>query len=371
MTTWSWLGCPKAELDTPALLIDLAAFEANLETLRALTARAGIAYRPHAKAHKSPLLARKQLQAGAIGVCCAKLGEAEVMVAAGIPGILVTAEVVGPAKLRRLVATARHGDVMVVADHPAAVAELAAAAQAAGVELGVLVEVDVGQGRCGTPPGAPALALARQIADAKGLVFRGVQGYHGAIQGIVEYPRREAEARAAVGRLLETAELIRKDGLPAEIITAGGTGTLPFDAAARGLTEVQPGSYIFMDATYSRIQWNAAGDQPPFRPSLTILGTVISRPARDRAVVDVGWKAASSDSGSPVPIGVPGARFDFGGDEYGVLRFDGTCPLELGARVEFSPSHCDTTVNLHDQYFALRDGVVEAVWPIPGRGKSQ
>ena len=367
----SWLGRPKTELDTPALLIDLAAFEANLETMRRLTAERGIAYRPHGKAHKSPLLAHKQLEAGAIGICCAKLGEAEVMVAAGIPGILVTAEVVGPAKLARLTAAARHGDVMVVADHPTGVAELSGAARAAGLELGVLVEIDAGQGRCGTPPGAPALDVARRIADAKGLIFRGVQGYHGSIQGIVEYPRRQAEARAAAGRLVETVELIRKDGLAVEIVTAGGTGTLSFDTAVGGLTEVQPGSYIFMDATYRRIQWTAAGDPPPFAPALTVLGTVISRPARDRAVVDVGWKAASSDSGPIVPIGVPGARFDFGGDEYGILRFEGACPLGLGAKVEFYPSHCDTTVNLYDHYVALRDGVVEGVWSIPGRGKSQ
>jgi 3-hydroxy-D-aspartate aldolase len=220
-------------------------------------------------------------------------------------------------------------------------------------------------------PGAPALELARRIADTRGLVLRGVQGYHGAIQQIVDFRRREAEARAAVGRLRETVDLIRADGLPVDIVSAGGTGTFPIDSVTGGLTEVQPGSYVFMDTTYSAIQWSAAGDPPPFARALTILGTVVSRPARDRAVIDVGWKAASSDSGPPVPLRLPGARFDFGGDEHGILRFDGPGPLDLGARVELYPSHCDTTVNLYDHYVGVRDGVVEAVWPIPGRGRSR
>jgi 3-hydroxy-D-aspartate aldolase len=365
------VGRPVAELDTPALLIDLPAFERNLAAMRDLAARAGIAYRPHAKAHKSPVVAGLQQAHGARGVCCAKLGEAEALADGGVADVLITGEVVGAPKLRRLVALARRARVAVVADHPDGVAALSGAATSAGITLDVLVEVDVGQGRCGTPPGAPAVALAERVARSPGLRFRGFQGYHGAIQMLADFGRRAAEVRAAAARLGETAEAARKAGLPVEVLTGGGTGTAALDVAAGVLTELQPGSYVFMDTNYAAIAWDQAGAPPPFARALSVRATVVSRPARERAVVDAGLKALSSDGGLPAPKDAPGAAFAFGGDEHGILRFDGACPLDLGAQVELYPSHCDTTVNLHDRFFAVRGGVVEAVWEITGRGRTQ
>ena len=359
------------DLDTPVLLVEAAPFERNVARMKDIAAKAGIAYRPHAKAHKSPVVAEMQLAAGARGICCAKLGEAEVMAAAGIRDILITTEVVGRNKLLRLMEVAQQARLSVVVDNEENIGDLARAAQTAGVRIGALVEVDVGQRRCGVPPGPEAARLAAAIADTRWLDFRGLQGYQGAIQMTADFAARRAQVKDALDKLLETAEHVRKAGLPVEVLTGGGTGSAAIDVALGGLTELQPGSYLFMDSKYAAIGWDG-GAHVPFENSLFILGTVISRPAADRAVIDVGFKSASNDGGLPVPVDLPGATFAFAGDEHGQLMYDGKpCPLALGAKVRLIPSHCDTTVNLHDRFIVARDGAVEDVWDIAARGRVQ
>ncbi len=358
-------------IDTPALLIDAAALERNIARMKALAEAAGIDYRPHAKSHKSPLIAAMQIAAGAVGVCCAKLGEAEVMATGGVPDILITSPVIGVAKIARLMQAAARAHISVVADDSGNVAALAAGAENAGLRLDVVVEVDVGQGRCGVPPGAPAVALADAIAARDGLHFKGLQGYQGLIQMTPDFAARRAAAQSALDALLETAELVRAGGHRVEVLTGGGTGTSVIDAAANGLTEIQPGGYIFMDSRYGEIAWDD-GEKTPFEKSLTLLASVISRPAADRAILDMGYKAVSSDGGLPVPIAQPGAAFTFAGEEHGQLSWCGApCPLAIGDKVAFWPSHCDTTVNLYDRYIVTRGEFVEDVWEIPARGRSQ
>lgn len=362
---------PVADLDTPVLLVDRDALERNIKRMQDLAAAAGIAYRPHAKAHKSSVIAEMQLAAGATGQCCAKLGEAEVLAHCGIRDILITSEVVGRGKLMRLIELASTAKISVVADSAANIQDLARVAQTAGVRLDVLVEVDVGQGRCGVPPGPEAAVLAAAIADSRWLRFKGLQGYQGAIQMVGTLAERRAKVKEALDRLLVSAEHVKKKGLAVEVLTGGGTGSSVIDCALHGLTELQPGSYIFMDARYAQIEWENA-PRPPFENSLTVLSTVISRPARDRAIVDVGMKAASSDGGPIQPVNLPGAAFAFAGDEHGQLSFaSGACPLEVGDKIAFLPSHCDTTVNLYDRYMATRGGLVEEVWEIEARGRVQ
>jgi D-serine deaminase-like pyridoxal phosphate-dependent protein len=365
------MSTPIEDLDTPVLLVDADALERNIRRMRDLAAAAGIAYRPHAKAHKTPIVARMQLDAGAAGICCAKLGEAEIMAAAGIPDILITSEVVGHSKIQRLFSAARQSRISVVVDDADNISDLAAAAQTAGIRLDVLVEVDVGQGRCGVPPGPEAARLARLIGDTEWLRFKGLQGYQGSIQMTASIAEREAETRAALDLLTATADEVRATGMEIEVLTGGGTGTSVIDTALAGLTELQPGSYIFMDSRYARIEWSD-GVPTPFENALTVLGTVISRPAADRRIVDVGYKAASSDGGPLRPIGLDGAVFSFAGDEHGQLQFTGgASPPAIGDKVSFVPSHCDTTVNLYDQYILTRGGSVEAEWEISARGRVQ
>ena len=359
------------ELDTPVLLVDAAALERNLKAMGEIASAAGVAYRPHAKTHKSPIVANMQLEAGAVGVCCAKLGEAEIMAAAGIPDILITSQVVGRNKLARLIQVAQDANIMVVGDNEDNISDLSSAAQTGGKPMDILIEVDVGQGRCGVPPGPEAARLARLIAETRWLRFRGLQGYQGLIQMTAGFDDRQAQIQLAMEKLMETADHLKCASIEVEILTGGGSGSSIIDTALGGYTELQPGSYVFMDSRYRHVQW-PGGAANPFENSLTILGTVISRPATDRAIVDVGYKAASSDGGPIVPVENMDAKFSFAGDEHGQLFFPGgTCPLALGEKIEFLPSHCDTTVNLYDRYIVTRDGLVEDVWEIAARGRVQ
>lgn len=359
------------ELDTPVLLVDADALERNIARMRDLTNAAGIACRPHAKAHKTPVIAEMQIAAGAVGVCCAKLGEAEVLAANGIEDILITSPVIGISKLMRLTSVAREAKVAVVVDDATNIAEMARCAHTAGVRIDVVIEVDVGQHRCGVQPGEAAVALAQAVQSEKWLTFRGLQGYHGSIQMTASYAERKAAARAAHARLADTAEAVRRAGVRVDVLTGGGSGTSVIDAATHGLTEIQPGGYIFMDSRYRNIEWDD-GKSVPFEQALSMLASVISRPAPDRAILDMGLKAISSDGGPPLPVNLTGASFSFGGEEHGQLSWNGApCPLALGDHVRFWPTHCDTTVNLHDQFIVHRGDEVVDVWPIPARGRVQ
>ena len=293
------VGQPKAEIGTPALLIDAQALDENLILGSERFSAGGVAWRPHAKTHKSPIIATKQLELGAVGICCAKPSEAEVMIRSGIADVLVTSPVVDRAKIERLIEAGRGVTLSLVVDDRDNIDSLGAAASREDVELDILVEVDVGQDRCGVRTKHKAVELARRVVATGHLRFRGLQGYNGAIQLIRDFTTRAAGAREAVERLLETAEAIRADGMSIDVLTGGGTGTSMMDAAIKGFAETQPGSYVFMDAQYARIEWTQTGGLPPFRSALTVLGTVISRPSDGLAIVDVGWKAASVDAGPP------------------------------------------------------------------------
>jgi len=354
-------------VDTPALLIELDAFERNITRLMASIAGRGVRLRAHAKTHKCAEIARRQLAAGAIGVCCQKVSEAEVMVAGGIPDVLVSNEVVGERKLARLAALARHARLGVCVDDADNVRALSAAARRADVALDVYVEIDVGARRCGVAPGEPALALARSIVESPTLRFAGLQAYQGAAQHV----RATAERGAAIERAAEavrtTRGAIEAAGIACPIVTGGGSGSYLFEIESGAWNEIQCGSYIFMDADYARNEW--AAPLPRFEHALFVLATVMSRPTPERAVVDAGLKASSVDSGLPLVWGRTGLTYTRASDEHGVIEVaSGARAPALGEKLLLVPGHCDPTVNLYDCYVCVRGGMVEALWPISARG---
>lgn len=363
------IGMPLDNVDTPALLIDLDAFERNIARLAQAVAGTSVRLRPHAKSHKCPVIALRQIAAGAVGVCCQKVSEAEAMVYGGVPDVLVSNEIVGRSKIARLAALAKQARVAVCADDPVHVAALSEAAVAFGVELRVLVEINVGMDRCGVEPGEPALALARDIAASPGLAFAGLQAYHGRAQHIREYAKRKEAIDEAVEKTRRTVELLQRHGLPCELVTGAGTGTYRFEALSGTFTELQAGSYVFMDADYAK---NLAADGSPgseFEHSLFVLATVMSHPTKDRAVVDAGLKALSVDSGMPWVAGMPDVEFVRAADEHGKLNLhDPNRTLTIGQKLRLIPGHCDPTANLYDWYVGYRNGRVEALWPITARG---
>jgi D-serine deaminase-like pyridoxal phosphate-dependent protein len=323
--------------------------------------KTGKGIRPHAKTHKSPIVARMQLDRGAIGLCCAKLGEAEVFADAGIGPLHITTEIAGEPKIARLVALRRRADVMVAVDDMDAARALADAMGAAALVLDVLVDVNVGQDRTGVQA-ALAGELAACVASLPGLRLRGIQAYEGHLQHIYKEHERRERWRACSERMLEAVEALGKRGLPVEVVSTAGTGTCAFAAELPEVTEVQAGSYPFMDCDYANVEGL------PYETSLTVLASVVSRVHADMSIVDAGWKALSTDSGTPVVKGRPDLRYEPKGDEHGGVR---GARLSPGTRLELVPSHCDTTVNLYDEYVCVRNGVVEAVWPIAARGRIQ
>jgi D-serine deaminase-like pyridoxal phosphate-dependent protein len=367
-----FVGLPVGEVATPALLVDLDVFEANIARMAETCRKSGVQYRPHGKAHKSPLVGAIQLKAGATGLCAGKLGEAEVFVEGGIKDVLITTEVVGVRKIQRLMRLAKVSDALkVVVDNEQNVADLAAAAKAAGVRLTALVDVNVGQNRTGVDTAADAAALAEAIARAPSLRFGGIQAYGGHNMHIVGFENRKRASLLALERALAARRAIEQGGLSVEILSVGGTGTYNIDTTVAGVTEIQPGSYIFMDAQYRGIGSEASEAFADFGNSLSVMTTVISRPSKGRAVTDGGNKALSSDAGLAVPKDARGIQFQPGGDEHGILLMkDPSRDFKVGDQVEFVPSHCDTTVNLHDVFYAVRKGKVEAQWPIAARGRT-
>ncbi len=360
-------GMTLTDVDTPALLLDLDAFDANLDHLDASLETSSIQVRPHSKSHKCPEIALRQMAHGAVGVCCQKVTEAEAMVAGGIPNVLVSNQVVGPRKIERLVALAQHARVSVLVDDAANVAALNAAALDAGTTLDVLIEIDVGAKRCGVEPGKPAAALAELINTSDGLQFRGIHAYQGAAQHVRSPGERRALIERAAQLVRETLTLLSAKGISCDIVTGAGTGTYPLEASSGVYTELQPGSYIFMDADYGR---NIDDDGKPiheFQQSLFILATVMSRTSPERAVVDAGLKALSVDSGLPV-VAESGAEYLGASDEHGVLRVHDRSRFKLGDKIRLVPGHCDPTVNLYDWIVGYRGDTVESVWPIVARG---
>jgi len=357
-------------LNTPALLLDLDIFEANLAAMAARVRKLGLNLRPHAKAHKSGTIGRKQVEAGAIGISCANLDEADAMAQSGIESILITSPVISFAGLDRLVALAtRIREVLVVADNPANIDALSARAKAGGVEFGILVDIDVGQHRTGVVGQEAALALAKRIAESESLRYRGVQAYYGHLQHVPTFAGRGAVVEQALGDLRLIIDALRAAGLAPEIVSGSGTGTHRIDAVAKVHTELQPGSYLFMDRQYAAVE--LLPDEPTFRQSLFVQTIVVSVNQVDLAVVHGGWKAFSTESDVPIVAkGAPdGAKYKFMGDEHGGLQLPpGSAALPIGTLVEFVPPHCDPTVNLFNRFHCVRGDDLVDIWPIEARG---
>jgi D-serine deaminase-like pyridoxal phosphate-dependent protein len=361
-------------IDTPALIVDLDGFERNLARMAEAARAAGVRLRPHAKTHKSPEIALRQIALGAVGVCCQKVSEAEILADGGVGDILVSNQVAGARKLDRLAALARRARVAVCVDDAGNARAVSAAAGRAGAEIGVLVEIDVGAGRCGVAPGADAVALARVVAALPGLRFEGLQAYHGSAQHLRGAEERRAAIAGTAALTRETLASLAEAGLECRTVGGAGTGTYEDEAASGVWNELQAGSYIFMDADYARNRAADGGPVRSFEHALFVLATVMSHPVARRAVLDAGLKALAFDSGPPDVWGRTGIRWAGASDEHGTLGLDGTnAPLAIGDKLLLVPGHCDPTVNLHDWYVGVRGlgtgaAHVEAVWPVAARG---
>lgn len=352
------------DIPTPALVIDAGALERNLRRMAEYFATGPCRLRPHVKAHKTPAIARRQLAAGSCtGLTCATVSEAEA-VAPFCDDLLLANEIIGAGRCDRVAALARDRRVTVAVDSVEGLEQLAGAARRAGVRVGVLVDVDVGQGRCGLPPGEPALALAERAAATPGVELRGVMGYEGHVQPIRARAERETAARAAMSRLVATAACIRDAGLPCEIVSGGGTGTYDISSRVEGVTEIQAGSYALMDTDYAAVG-------VPFEHAFAVLGTVISRPAPDRLVADCGHKSVTKDHGHPAVKGIEGAAVTALNDEHAVVAIPPETRMAVGDRIELLPSHTDPTINLHDAFYVLDGEWVVDIWPIVARGYAE
>jgi D-serine deaminase-like pyridoxal phosphate-dependent protein len=361
------IGTPLADVDTPSLILDLDAFERNLDRMVASLSGKTIKLRPHAKSHKCPEIAREQLKRGAVGVCCQKVTEAEAMVEGGVPDVLIANEAVGAAKVKRVAELAKRARIAVCADDAGNVEALDQAAGAAGVRLDVLVEVNVGANRCGVEPGEPALRLARAVARCANLRFAGLQAYQGSAQHLRKVEERRAAIEQACTRVRQTTDLLKQAGLACDKVTGAGTGTYLFEATSGIYHELQAGSYIFMDADYAKNDWTESGI-PRFEHSLHVWATVMSKSGAEHAVVDAGLKASSVDSGMPRVADLEGVEYTKASDEHGVLKLASGARVAVGDKLKLIPGHCDPTVNLYDNYVCVRGGKVEAVWPITARG---
>ncbi|WP_121068046.1 DSD1 family PLP-dependent enzyme [Chachezhania antarctica] len=362
------IGDPVHAVATPALIVDLAAFERNAARMRDFAQARGLRLRPHAKTHKSADIALYQMaHGGACGICCQKVSEAEALVDAGVTDVLVSNQVCGAARADRLARLAGRATIAVCVDDPAGVAELAAAVAQHGTELAVLVEVDVGTGRCGVPPGQAAVDLADAIDAEPGLRFEGLQAYQGALQHIADPAERQAAAESAAQLTRFAVESLMAAGFACNTIGGAGTGSFRIDAALGMVNELQCGSYIFMDADYDRIR-EADGSRPGgMENALFVLAGIMSAPVPGRAVCDAGLKAIAFDSGPP-RIDRPGLRYTQASDEHGVID-DPDGQLKRGDTVRLVPGHCDPTCNLYDWLVGVRGNRVETLWPVTARGK--
>ena len=363
------IGRPLSEVDTPALVIDADAMEANIRDMAAYFASAPAVLRPHAKTHKSPIVAQKQIDAGAIGATCAKLGEAEALQQGGIKDILIANQIVGHRKIARLVRMARHCDVAVAVDNEANAQQISDAAVEAGSTVRVLIEVNVGMNRCGLEPGGDVLELVKRVTKMPGLRFFGLQAYEGHLVMYGTHQERAEKVREAMAPLIETRRQVEAAGFEVPVISGGGTGTYDITAQIDGFDEIQAGSYVFMDAKYGSVD----GPAERFAPAIYLWATVISRAHPDRAVLDIGLKTASPELGLPRFLDVDGTEITGLSEEHAkvALSSDDARQLAVGDHVRVQPGHVCTTVNLHDKFVVVRDGVVEAVWDVAGRGRAQ
>jgi D-serine deaminase-like pyridoxal phosphate-dependent protein len=359
------------DIATPALLLDLDRFEANVARMASHLRDRGKAFRPHGKTHKCPEVARRFVEAGAVGSCTARLSEAEVFAAHGLRGLLVTTPVIGASKIARAVALTRLApDTIFVVESEQNARDLSAEAAREGVDLNIAI--DLYFGRTGVSPGAPAVDLARALNRLPHLHFVGIQAYDGAAAHTTPFDARRARSLGSMKQAVETRRMIEREGLACSVVSGGSTGTYRIDAEVEGVTEIQPGSFAFMDAEYRGIGGPDGGEYSDFAQALTVAATVISR-RPGVAIVDAGYKAFATDRPfTPVPLDLPGVTYGWAGDEHGRLDLSQSdCDLRVGDRVAFVPPHCDPTVNLYDVIHALRGDAVEGVWTVAARGRSQ
>jgi D-serine deaminase-like pyridoxal phosphate-dependent protein len=357
---YSPIGQSKWDLDTPALLIDLDKLDRNISAMAARCKENGVDWRPHTKGHKNPAIAHLCIEAGAIGVTCAKLSEAEVMAAAGIKDILVANEIVGEQKARRLAGVQRRSSVMCAVDDPFHIKQIGKAAEDAGVSVRVLVDVNVGMNRCGVPPGGPAADLAELAESTAGITFAGIMGYEGHAMKLAD-KEKKAEVERGSSMLRETIEDIQSRGLKVEIVSGGGTGTLSFTPQQEGVTEIQAGGGVLMDTVYRDVL-----NVPNLECALGLIVTVISHATPERAIIDAGRKTMH-----PAVEFVDRDDLEMGGlsAEHGNLKVGPKAKLKVGQKLELTSGYGDDTIFLHNQVYGIRKDRVEVVWDILGRGK--
>jgi D-serine deaminase-like pyridoxal phosphate-dependent protein len=352
------------DIATPALVLDISALDRNIARMAAFFAEGVCRLRPHFKAHKTPAIAKRQLAAGSCtGLTCATVGEAEIA-AQFCDDLLIANEVVGDQKCARVAELAHRIRVTTAVDSLVGLDALSQAARKAGERVGVLVDLNVGQGRCGVEPGEAAVILARQAAQSDGIVLRGIMGYEGHLQPVRDRTEREARTRAAMRGLLNTANLLRSSGLSCEVVSAGGTGTYDISGRLEGITEIQAGSYALMDTDYADVG-------VPFEPAFYVLGTVVSRPTRNRCVADCGHKSMTKDHGNPRIRGVEGASVTSLNDEHATIALPSDSTIKIGDLIKVLPSHVDPTINLHDVFYVVEGEHVVDVWPIAARGYTE
>ncbi len=359
------VGRSVAELDTPALIVDLDALEANIATMAGVCREAGVDWRPHVKASKAPDLARKLVAGGAAAITCAKVSEAEVMADGGLDDVLIANEIVGPTKVARLVQLAGRARVCVAADSEANLREISHASESAGVEVEVLVDVDVGLHRAGVRP-AEAPALAQLACELPGLGFRGLMGYEGHVMGISDPEEKERACEAAADLLEEARELVEAAGFAVGVTSGGGTGNYRIAVGLGRITELQAGGGVLMDRAY-REQMGVKDHAQ----ALFVQTQVVSAAAPGRAVGDVGWKATGMHTGLPLVNDREGVGVRSLNAEHCNFTLDDGVTLTPGERLLLVPHYSDSTVLLHRQMHAVRGGVVEEVWPVAGAGMLQ
>ncbi len=379
------IGAPISEIETPALMVDLTIMEANMDKMMAFlkSSGAGVGIRPHSKSHKTPEIAKMQMDRGALGICCAKIGEAEAMAEAGLPDILIANQVVGEKKLRRLAALSKRTNLKAAVDTTENLLDIARVSAEAGGEIGIVVEVDIGNRRGGVRTEQEAVAIAKLASSRAGVRYAGVMGYEGHAVFMPDIKEREDSAERAYDTLLSMRDAVKRDaGLESGIVSAAGSGTYMFAGRRKGLTDIEPGSYIFMDVRYG----GTAGVD--FHNSLAVLATIASHPEPDLFICDAGLKSMTREFGLVSTLPSYGLKVTHMSEEHvkltsgeapdslpGFAELDAKYaapspgPLNVGDKILLIPSHCCTTVNLHDVMYAVRDGKVEAVWPIAGRGK--
>ncbi|WP_299982126.1 3-hydroxy-D-aspartate aldolase BhcC [uncultured Ruegeria sp.] len=367
------IGMDESEIQTPCLILDLDALERNIKKMGDYAKAHGMRHRVHGKMHKSVDVAKLQEKlGGAVGVCCQKVSEAEVFARGGIKDILVSNQVRDPAKIDRLARLPQLGArTIVCVDDIANIADLSAAAQRHGAELEVFVEIDCGAGRCGVTTTEDVVAIAKAAEAAPNLKFTGIQAYQGAMQHLDTYEARKEKLDVAIAMVEDAYDGLKTAGIGCALVSGGGTGSYYFEAKSGVYNELQCGSYAFMDADYGRILDKDGNriDQGEWENALFILTSVMSHAKADKAICDAGLKAQSVDSGLPFIYGRDDVEYLKCSDEHGVIG-DPEGALKVNDKLRLVPGHCDPTCNVHDWYVGVRNGKVEALWPVSARGKA-